>query len=158
MSLVFDHRHLLPPGIHDATLAEVDKCFACFQKSDRRMTLFKKLTAYVAEVKRIGWGCTVIIDGSFVMPPVDEPNDIDIILVLVMPRDWDLAAKLRPFEYNVVSKRYTKKEYNIEVYPVLPGSVAEQDYLNLFEQVRLEWCQKFNWPKGSKKGIVRIVP
>jgi hypothetical protein len=155
MPLVLDDRRLLPPGMHEATLDEVEETFGRFQRTDCRMTLFRKLKAWVAAVKRTGWECVILLDGSFVMGPVDEPNDIDVILV--MPRDWDLTADLRPFEYNVVSKRYTKREYSIEVYPVLPGSGAEQQFMDLFAQVRIEWCQQFQWPPDSKKGIVRIV-
>src|SRR5262245_1676341 len=100
MPLTFDDRGLLVPGTHDATPAEVERAFARFQRSDRRITLFAKLRAYLAELRQTGWACHVILDGSFVMPMVDEPNDIDVILVL--PADWDLTRELRPFEYNVV--------------------------------------------------------
>lgn len=141
MPLVLDDRRLLPPGIHDATLDEVEEFFGRFQRTDRRSELFKRLNRYFEAVRRTGWACQVILDGSFVMPPVDEPDDIDIILV--MPEGWDVTADLRPFEYNVVSKRYTKREYKIEVYPVLPGSEAEKKFLDLFAQVRIEWCRQF---------------
>jgi hypothetical protein len=153
--LLFDDRHLLPPGVHEATLAEIETHFARFQRSGRRITLFGHLKAYLDAVMKTGWACSVIIDDSFVMPLVDEPNDID--LILVMPANWDMTADLRPFEYNVVSKAYTKREYKIEVYAVLPRSEQEQSYLELFQQVRIEWCRQFGWPADSKKGIVRIL-
>jgi hypothetical protein len=153
---MLDDRKLLPPGVHDATLEEVEEYFGRFQRTDRRLILFQNLKAFLAELKRTGWACTVIIDGSFVMPPIDEPNDID--LILVMPNDWDMTAELRPFEYNIVSRKHTKKEYKIEVYAVLPGSEAELRVRTLFEQVRIEWCQQFNWPTDSRKGIVRLLP
>ena len=155
MPLTFDARGLLPPGVHDATLAEVEAAFARFQKSDRRIKLFEKLNAYLTELGRTGWKCEVVLDGSFVMPPVDEPNDIDIILAL--PADWDLSRDLKPFEYNVVSKRFARKEYGVEVHPVPAGSAAYQQYLNLFAQVREEWCERYGWPVGTTKGIVRVV-
>ena len=48
------------------------------------------------------------------MPPVDEPNDID--LILVMPTDWDMArTDLRPFEYNVLSKQELESRYEVWV-------------------------------------------
>jgi uncharacterized protein DUF6932 len=155
MPLVFDERGLLPPGIHDATLDEIDRHFGRFQKTDRRTTFIGKLKAYVKEVKSTGWQCEIIVDGSFVMPMVDEPNDIDIILVL--PADWDLTRVLRPFEYNVVDKAFTKKEYRIEVFAAPAGSELETRIRHLFEQVRSEWCQRFGWPEGTVKGAVRIV-
>jgi hypothetical protein len=155
MALVFDERGLLPPGIHDATMAEIEGTFARFQKTERRISLFAKLKAYVKEVKQTGWQCEIVVDGSFVMPTVDEPNDIDIILVL--PSDWDMTKELRPFEYNVVSRAFTKKEYRIDVLPAPRGSIAELKYSLLFAQIRVEWCRQFGWPEDSVKGIVRIV-
>jgi hypothetical protein len=46
MPLAFDERQLLVAGVHDATLAEVEQHFARFQRTDRRMNLFKKLNKY----------------------------------------------------------------------------------------------------------------
>ena len=89
------------------------------------------------------------------MPQVDGPNDIDIILIL--PADWDVRVDLRPFEYNLMSSRSTRKEYGIEVYPVLPGSETERNFVELFHQVRIEWCRAFGWPAGTRKGFVRVV-
>lgn len=155
MPLTFDDRGLLPPGIHDAKLAEIEAAFARFQRSDWRIKLFEKLTTYLAELGRTGWQCEVILDGSFVMPPVDEPNDIDLILVL--PADWDLNQKLKPFEYNVVDKAFTRREYRVEVIAVRSGSDREIEAREFFAQVRLEWCRTFGWPENSKKGLVRIV-
>jgi hypothetical protein len=57
MALTFDDRGLLVPGTHDAALAEVDQAFARFQRSDRRITLFAKLKAYLAELRQKGWSC-----------------------------------------------------------------------------------------------------
>ncbi len=153
MPLTFDNRRLLPPGIHEATLEEIERELAL---SHRRRTLFENLRKYVASVKSTGWACQVIVDGSFVMPSVPEPNDIDVILV--MPSDWDWGrTEFRPFEYNVFDRKATKREYKIEVYAVRPGSVEEQSFLELFARVRIEWCHQFNWPEDARKGIVRVV-
>ena len=51
MPFFFDNRQLLPTGVHDATLDEVDQCFARFQKSDRRIRLFERLRSFLKEVK-----------------------------------------------------------------------------------------------------------
>ena len=156
MSLTFDDRGLLPPGIHDATLEEVEQAFARFQRTDRRIRLFEKLRAYVTELRKTGWTYTLLIDGSFVMPPVDAPNDIDA--VLVFPADWDMTQSLSPFRYNLVSQRATKKEYQIEVYPVTVGSDDESQFMTLFTRIRAEWCRQFGWPPEDLKGFVRLLP
>lgn len=155
MPLVLNNRKLLPDGVHDATLAEVEKLFARFQKSDRRMRLFRKLRDYLTAIKKAGCGTSVILDGSFVMACVDEPSDIDLILVL--PTDWDIAADLKPYQYNLVSRRRVRKEYRFDVFVVKPGSAEEQGWTEQFSRVNVKWCIKFGWPQRSKKGIVRVM-
>ena len=153
--LVFDDRHLLPEGVHLAFLEEIGKQFGRFQKSDTRIRLFERLEAYVEEVKKAGWDVAIIIDGSFVMSNVDEPRDIDIILVL--PDGWDSAAEVRPFEYNLISRKRVKREYQFDLFAVRKGSGEEAKMLEFFGRVKLEWCQRFDLPAGSRKGIVRVA-
>lgn len=155
MPLVFDERKLLPAGVHEATLEEVRELFGRFQKSDRRAKLFAKLDAYINEVKRATCGTSVIIDGSFVMGCVDAPEDIDLILVL--PADWDTTADLRPYQYNLVSKKRVKKHYGFDAFAVSPGSEREQEWVILFTRVSPRWCEKFGWPEDTQKGIVRVL-
>lgn len=153
MSLTFDARPLLPEGIHDASLAEIERELSL---SNRRRMLFDNLKQYIAGVRMTGWVCQILVDGSFVMPSVIEPDDIDIILVL--PADWDMSrTDFKLYEYNVLDRTHTKRSFKIEVYPVLPDSERYRFFVNLFSQVRIEWCQKFGWPTDSRKGIVRVT-
>lgn len=154
MPLNFDARRLLPEGVHDATLEEVE---AALSLSGRRRTLFDNLKQYAASVRMTGWACQLLVDGSFVMPAVAEPNDIDIILVL--PADWDMArTDFKPYEYNVLDKGHTRRAYRIEVYPVLPGSERYRSFFDLFTKIRVEWCRQFGLPEDARKGIVRLQP
>ena len=132
MPLVLDDRKLLPDGVHDATWKEVDDLFARFQKSDRRLKLFAKLRNYLDAVKKAECGTSVILDGSFIMGCIDEPSDID--LVLVLPADWDSQADLRPYQYNLVSRRRVRKEYRFDVVAVLPRSAAEKEWIATFSR------------------------
>ncbi len=154
MPLVFDQRNLLTEGVHDAN---VDEIRLAFGGTGRRSKLCDNLTQYIADVKATAWACDVLIDGSFVMPSVAEPNDIDVILVL--PGDWDLTRRdFRPFEYNTLDRASAKREYRIEVYPVVPGSPRHQYFLDFFAGIRIEWCDHFGLPREARKGIVRVVP
>jgi hypothetical protein len=62
----------LPPGIHTATLAEVETVFAT---TPRRRRLFEGLRRAVQNLQAAGV-CRVFIDGSFVTTKAD-PNDVD---------------------------------------------------------------------------------
>ncbi len=153
MPLTFDARRLLPEGVHDASVEEIDREFS---HSNRRRILCEKLKEYLAGVRLTGWACQVLVDGSFVMQSVSEPHDIDIILVL--PADWDLTrTDFKAHEYNVLDRKHTKLVYKIEVYPVLPDSDRYRYFFDLFSQVRVEWCQQFGWANDSRKGIVRVT-
>jgi hypothetical protein len=97
----------------------------------------------------------VILDGSFIMGCIDEPSDIDLILVL--PADWDSKADLRPYQYSLVSRRRVRKEYGLDVIAVLPGSAAEKEWIAYFQQVNTKWCSDLGWPKDSTNGIVMVT-
>ena len=153
MALLFDDRNLLPEGVHDASLEEV---VSAFSGTSRRDKLCENLRQYVSGVKLTGWACEVLIDGSFVMPNVREPNDIDLILVL--PDGWDMSRRdFRPFEYNTLDKGFTKRVHRIEVQPVLLGSDQHREFLDLFSKIRLEWCEAFDLPDDARKGLVRVL-
>lgn len=155
MELAFDERKLLHPGVHDASMETVEALFGKFQRSDRRMNLFAKLTEFVEAVKKAGCGSSVIIDGSFVMGCVDEPDDIDIVLVL--PPGWDSQAELRPFQYNLVSKSAVRQTYPFDLFVVKNGSAEEAVWIEFFGQVTPDWSKHFGWPKDLRKGILRII-
>lgn len=152
--LVLDDRKLLPPGVHDASLKEVEELFGRFQRTDRRPGLFRKLRDYLKALNQAEIADSVIIDGSFVMACVDEPEDIDLLLVL--PADWDAAADLPPYLYNLVSKRRVKRQFGFDAFPVRAGTQQEQEWLAFFGQVSTKWCQRFGWPDKLTKGMVRV--
>jgi hypothetical protein len=150
---VMTDQNMLPPGVHDATMEEVRERFGTFQKTNRRCRLFEKLAEYVKEVQKAG--CEVIVDGSFVMSSIDEPDDID--LVLILPDSWDFAAELKPFEYNLISKRQVKKFYGFDVFAVRANSPEQREWIDFFSKVNVKWCQPLDIPVGTRKGLVRVV-
>ena len=88
----FDDHGYLPPGIHGATLSEIDQRFG--QESELRRVQMESMhwlvdVAFRAGVRRL------IINGSFVTD-VAEPNDVDCVLLgdKDFPVDEDAAADL----------------------------------------------------------------
>ena len=149
MPLELTKAGVLPVAIHDGNLDEIESLFGGFQRSNRRMTLFAKLKEYVAALRNAdirGW---LIVDGSFVMSCIDEPQDIDVVLVLAA--DWDLKADLRPFQYNLVSKRDVKRNFPIEVLPALAGSDAEKKWTEYFQQINVKWYEPMGLRVVRKK-------
>ena len=87
----------------------------------------------------------VIVDGSFVTAK-EEPNDIDLILVL--DKDNDFSADLSPYEYNVVSKRRVKKRYPFDVLVAREGAPELDAYVEGFQQVKEQ--------PALRKGLVKV--
>ena len=77
----------------------------------------------------------MIVDGSFVTS-VAEP-------------DHDFSAGLRPFEYNVLSRRQARRRYGIDVLVAAEASVAAAEYEAFFANVR--------GAAGRRKGNLRFV-
>ncbi len=154
MPLELNPSGVLSVSVHDTTLDTIELLFGQARRSTRRVTLFAKLKEYVTELRSAEIRGSLIVDGSFVMGCVEEPDDIDIVLVLAS--DWDLKAELRPFQYNLISKRDVKRKFPIDVYPVLAGSDAERKWTEFFLQINVKWHGPHGFANGSQKGLVRI--
>lgn len=155
MVLLLDHRKVLPVGIHDATLDELEELFGSYQGSMQRPNLFGKLREYVAKLRSAGIGGYLVVDGSFVMGCIDIPGDIDVVLGL--PADWDFGEDLKPFQYNLISKRDLKREFPFDLFAVRQGSAEEIRILDYFAKVNTKWYEPYNFPTDSQKGLVRIA-
>jgi|SRR3954471_11075319 hypothetical protein len=108
----FNEEGVLPEGIHDSTLEEVEKRFGRFQNSDRRPILFARFQQFFAEAKASRVIEEFLLDGSFVTTKPD-PNDIDFVVVVSRSRDF--VADLLPSEYNVLSKRRVRNRLGFDI-------------------------------------------
>ena len=136
---------LLPEGIHDCTLGEIEARFGSFQGTDHRPRLWAALRAFLRELKAAGLGSALLVNGSFVTAK-PAPEDIDLILVL--PAGHDLSRDLSPAEYNVLSSQRVRRRHKLDLLVTRADSDQYRRYLSLFQQVRLE-------PRKTK-GILRI--
>ena len=131
--------NVLPPGIHDATLGEVEERFAT---NDRRKLLYKGLREGVDSLKNAGCG-TVFLDGSFV---TDKPNPGDFDAC------WDPAGvdakKLDPVLLDFSGARSRQKlNYGGEFFPSSAKADGAQTFVEYFQTDR---------HTGKPKGIIRI--
>lgn len=129
----------LPEGVHDCSEGEVEKRFGQFQHSDCRCRLFERLTEFLRQAKASGLVKAVIIDGSFVTDK-DEPNDIDVIVVLRPGHDFD--AELSPREYNVVSKLRIRSQFKFDALVGEEGQNELSKHIYFFGRVRESQIRK----------------
>lgn len=86
-----------------------------------------------------------MIDGSFVTSK-PEPNDIDLVLILAHSHDY--SVELRPFEYNLLSRRRVARRYAFDLLVAREGSPELHEYAEFFQQVRGE--------PHRHKGILKV--
>lgn len=141
----------LPDGVHDCTVEELESAFARFQESDRRVRLTGRLKEYLAEARASGIVVAVLIDGSYVTAKA-EPDDIDLIVVVKPGVD---TTNLRPFEYNVISKRMIRTLYKFDAVSVGDGSQDVADRVRFFSQVNP--LKSPEYTSRTSKGLLRIV-
>jgi Family of unknown function (DUF6932) len=141
----FDDNGVLPAGIHECSLDELRERFGQFQRTDQRCQLCERLETFLQRVQATGFFAFVIVDGSFVTA-TEHPNDIDLILALRANHDFTIA--LRPFEYNVLSKRQIRREFGFDVLIAREDRQELGEYLDFFAQIRQR--------PGICKGLVRI--
>jgi hypothetical protein len=84
----FNDSGLLPPGVHPATLAEVDERFG--RGSEIRLVEMESVRMMIDLALRAG-AKRIILNGSFVTDTI-EPNDVDCVLLFVAGERRDRRA------------------------------------------------------------------
>ncbi len=130
---------VLPPGIHNATLGEIEQRFAI---TERRMKLFRGFEEGVKSLQKAGCKA-VLLDGSFVSNKT-IPGDFD---ALWDPTNVDLK-KIDPvlLEFSNGRKKQ-KSKYFGEFFP----SSSKADGRRTFE----EYFQ-IDKETGNPKGIIQV--
>lgn len=145
------HDGVLPFGIHACTFEEMRAKFGRFSRTDRRIRLAESLQKYIDEARKSGIAKAVVVDGSYITRK-PEPGDIDLILVL--RADFNLAKELRPFEYNLQSRRMVRRLYGFDVRAAVDGSETYSFYISEFSKVRLDDPEQSD--NQTQKGLLRI--
>lgn len=146
----FDEHGLLPPGIHDCTMDEINASL-CF--TARRNVLFQGLSQFLQiEWTPLGIACPLLIDGSFVRNK-PNPDDIDIILdleVLAANHAVSIALNVRMRHDEI------KAAYNLDVWtrhPSLPVDISL-----FFQYTGDKAAAELRLPIKHPKGLLRVMP
>ena len=109
-------------------------------------TFGQRLEEFLREVATTGLATSVIVDGSFVTEK-PEPNDIDLVVVLRPGHNF--TGALRPFEYNIVSRRRVRKVVGFDMLLAEEGQPELDEFVEFFTQVRGE--------PDVRKGLLRVT-
>ncbi len=143
--------NVLPEGVHDCTVAELEERFGRFQRSDRRMTLTDRLKRYLIAAQRSGIVKAVIINGSYATA-LDEPDDVDLIAVLDAEFDW--TQELKPYQSNVIDKRAVRRDYRFDGFAYKEGEAELDNLVAVFATVPEKHASRTN---RTHKGMVRVT-
>lgn len=130
---------VLPYGIHDATMNEVEERYAITEHRKLLFDGFQKGAEYLWRA-----GCRVIfLDGSFITEK-EKPNDFDVC--------WDPTGvsprQLNPVFFDFSNKRAAqKKQFKGEFFPSTAKADSTSFFIDFFQ------IDKYT---GTAKGIVRI--
>jgi hypothetical protein len=130
----FTEDGFLPEGIHRATRKDFEERFVIFDGSDRRFRIYDKLAKLIDEAAKSGIIKRIVVAGSFVTAKPD-PNDFDCLLVL----DASIVGRtLRPFEYNLVSRKAARRMFGGDTVPAFEGRLHWPSTWNSFRRLAVD--------------------
>jgi hypothetical protein len=154
-----DGRGLLPEGIHNATISEVE---ARFCNSFLRESMFRKFKDFLeAELAPILGNAELFLCGSF-LSDKESPSDIDCVVRVTradIPLGWnliDLQNDGRQPTAGVPGRIKARwgVDYWVDVSQLNPGG---GDFVDFFQYVGLKSATAKALSCKDRRGIVRVV-
>ena len=99
----------------------------------------------------VGPAIETTTSGSYVTAKA-EPGDIDVIVAL--RPEFDRLRELRPFEYNVQSRRMIRQKHRFDVKVTVDGSDVYREAVAFFAAVRADDPEQTT--SQPRKGLLRI--
>jgi hypothetical protein len=138
-------RGLLPAGIHDCTLPELEAAFGGQSHTSPRRMMTGHLSAYLAQASRTPLIRAVYVDGSYAAA-CETPHDIDVVVVL--SSELESGQVVPPWTYNLISRRRAARRFGLDLY----AAAEESEHLKRL----IEFLQEDR--DGTVKGILRLIP
>jgi len=145
----FDRFGLLPGGIHECTIKEVEVDLA-WNDERRRLTGLLQKFIVVELAPRFNVVPPVVLDGSYVSKKA-SPNNINLVLELSDLPDGD------KWEGQLLFQRTAElfRLYQIEILPGLNG--LKQDFVDLLQTLRPQTAFEKGLHHSHRKGVLRVT-
>ena len=137
---------LLPNGIHDCTLEEIDEVLA---NNLHRKRLYRKLVRCIELEIRPHFAEPLLVNGSFATS-AELPNDVDVALDL---REAPVESQVKALRFKGAHGGRLASEYDVDFLVNLPGG---DDFSMFFQRVRARTAQFLGLDPSHRKGILRI--
>jgi len=145
----FDRFGLLPGGIHECTIEEVEVDLA-WNDERRRLTALLQEFIAVELTPRFTVVPPVVLDGSYVSQKA-SPSNINLVLELSHLSDEE------QWEGQVLFQRTAElfRLYQIEMLPGLKS--LKQDFVDLLQTLRPQTAFEKGLHHGHRKGVLRLM-
>jgi len=145
----FDRFGLLPGGIHECTIKEVEVDLA-WNDERRRLTALLQEFIAIELTPRFTVLPPVLLDGSYVSKKA-SPNNINLVLELSNLSDEE------QWEGQILFQRKAELLgcYQIEMLPGLSG--LKQDFVDLLQTLRPQTAFEKGLHHGHRKGVLRLI-
>jgi len=145
----FDRFGLLPGGIHECTIEEVEVNLA-WNDERRRLTALLQEFIAVELTPRFTVVPPVVLDGSYVSQKA-SPSNINLVLELSHLSDEE------QWEGQVLFQRTADlfRLYQIEMLPGLKS--LKQDFVDLLQTLRPQTAFEKGLHHGHRKGVLRLM-
>ena len=142
-----DVHGLLPAGVHDCTLMEIETVFA---RNAHRRRLYRDFASCFEDELRSRFAAPILVDGSFVTS-AEEPNDVDVVLDVLGVSREDRKQCLK--FWNLHRKRLMSN-YRVDLWLNLSGG---EDMAAYFQGMRARDAKFADLDEHHRKGILRIA-
>jgi hypothetical protein len=146
----FDHRGLLPPGIH--AVAGWDEVVRHFGFTAHREMLLAKARQFMrSELAAVGAGLELCVGGGFV---TDKPAPRDIDCTIALPLS-QLASRIELLRLSVDADRIWA-QYGVDLFPTIEESDA-MDYRDYYQFVGPTTGVLKGLDPSDRQGLIRVL-
>lgn len=142
---------LLPDGVHDATLTEIEARFG--SANDRRRELFSKLSSFCRVLAGLPFANELFADGSFVTDK-PSPGDIDAVLETPLKSFASMLNAMAPG--SPLNPAVIKATFEVHLFGQFAQS-APWGMVVFFQRMRPEEALSRTVSPSHRRGIVRVV-
>jgi hypothetical protein len=148
----FTYHGLLPEGIHDCRLTEMEELLVT---NPQRELLWKRLQSFITWARETDQFSCAYIDGGFITDKI-FPEDIDVILQTRVSYGPDAFLAMEPFFAEGMDKIFEKYSVHLHFWcEGFPGGMS--DFRRFFQYLRPQDAAPRGLKEGAKKGILRIA-
>lgn len=147
----FNYHGLLPEGVHDCTLEELESRMVT---NAQRVLLCERLKAFLHWVSTTEQFSYAYIDGGFITSK-SHPEDIDVILQTRASYGPEAFYAMEPFFADGMDAIFSKYSVHLHFWSEgFPGGMS--DFRRFFQYLRPQDAAPRGLKEGARKGIVRI--